>query len=348
MKRILFTGGGSAGHVTPNIALIEAFLQSGEADVCYMGTSGIEKTMITALKIPYYTLECPKLIRSFSWKNFGIPHAFQKAVKEAKKGLTIAAPDVVFSKGGFVALPVAIAAEKLGIPVLTHESDLSAGLSNKLMARRCKHVLTSFPETAEKFKNGKFVGSPIRQNIFLGDRAEAAKKYGFDLKNGRKRILVFGGGSGSQFLNEAVRKCLPTLSKEYDILHVTGRGNVREARFEGYRQIEFETDMGGAYAVCDLVISRAGSNTVFEILALKKRVILIPLEGQTRGDQLENAYYFAKQGLCKVLRQSELDALPQTIEATFKDEALKERLCTCSFTSGNETILGELFSGLEK
>ena len=342
MKRILFTGGGSAGHVTPNIALIEAFLQSGEADVCYMGTSGIEKTMIAALKIPYYTLECPKLIRSFSWKNFGIPHAFQKAVKEAKKGLTIAAPDVVFSKGGFVSLPVAIAAEKLGIPVLTHESDLSAGLSNKLMARRCKHVLTSFPETAEKFKNGKFVGSPIRQNIFLGDRAEAAKKYGFDLKNGRKRILVFGGGSGSQFLNEAVRKCLPTLSKEYDILHVTGRGNVREARFEGYRQIEFETDMGGAYAVCDLVISRAGSNTVFEILALKKPAILVPLEGQTRGDQAENARYFEKKGLVRILAQKDAQFLPEAVKDAFSDERLKDNLAVSSYSSGTENILREI------
>ena len=159
---------------------------------------------------------------------------------------------------------------------------------------------------------------------------------------------MFGGGSGSQTINLAVRKHLKTLTEKYVILHVCGKGNVVESSVKNYRQFEFVSDMGMAYAAADLVISRAGAGTVFEILALKKRSILIPLEGQTRGDQVENANYFAKQGLCKVLRQSELDELPKAIEATLKDERLKERLCECSFTSGNQAILGELFVEISK
>ena len=350
MKKILFTGGGSAGHVVPNIALIEEILSSGKADVCYIGTSGIEKGIVSEWKIPYFEIECPKLIRGGGFaglkKNLKIPAAFFRAVKQAKKGLETFRPDVVFSKGGFVALPVVIAAKKLKIPCFAHESDFSIGLANKISSRFCKRVFTSFPETAKKIKRGKYSGAPIKRSVLSATRAEARRNLGLGFQE--KVVLVFGGGSGSQTINQALRKHLKTLTEKYVILHVCGKGNVVESSVKNYRQFEFVADMGMAYAAADLVISRAGAGTVFEILALKKRAILIPLEGQTRGDQLENAYYFEKQGLCKVLRQSELDALPQTIEATFKDEALKERLCTCSFTSGNETILGELFSGLEK
>lgn len=342
MKKILFTGGGSAGHVAPNLAIMQEFILSGEADICYMGSNGIEKRLVSALKIPYFTIDPPKLKRSVCFSNLKIPFEFRKAVQKASEGLQAFGPSLVFSKGGFVALPVVVAAHKLKIPCLTHESDLSAGLANRLMARRCEKVLTSFPETADKFKNGKFVGSPLRLELFLSDRKSAREKYGFLQKTDRKTLLVFGGGSGSKRLNDWLRSALPTLSKSYDILHVCGYGNERFANYPGYKQIEFEPDMGSAYAACDLVISRAGSNTVFEILALKKPSILVPLVAGSRGDQLENAEYFAKKGLVHILSEEHLSDLPSEIEKAFADQKMQELLSVSEFSIGNKNVLREI------
>ncbi|MBS5022631.1 MAG: UDP-N-acetylglucosamine--N-acetylmuramyl-(pentapeptide) pyrophosphoryl-undecaprenol N-acetylglucosamine transferase [Firmicutes bacterium] len=338
MKKILFTGGGSAGHIVPNIALID--ILKGEADVCYMGTDGLEKDLISALKIPYFEIACPKLIRSFSFRNLKIPAEFLRAEKKAAEGLKTFCPDVVFSKGGYVALPVVFAAKKMKIPCLTHESDLSPGLANRLMAGKCRYVLTSFPETAERIRNGKYCGSPLRKELFEGDRAAAKKKYGFS--GSKKVLLVFGGGSGSRAINEGLRKCVAQLAKKYYILHLCGKGNAVESNIPGYVQKEFESDMASAYAAADLVISRSGSNTVFEILALKKPSVLIPLEGQTRGDQAENAAYFQKRHLCRVLRQSEIDFLPEAIEDALKDEELFSALSVSEFSGGNGNILHEI------
>ncbi|HIR22770.1 MAG TPA: glycosyltransferase, partial [Candidatus Scatosoma pullicola] len=212
MKKVLFTGGGSAGHVVPNLALIEAL--QGEADVCYIGTDGVEKALVTAQKIPYFEISCPKFVRGFAPSNLKIPAAFLRAEKRAAEGLAAFRPDIVFSKGGYVALPVVFAAKKLKIPCLTHESDLSPGLANRLMARKCRCVLTSFPETAERFRNGKYCGSPLRDELFRGSREAAIAKYGFSGK--KKVLLVFGGGSGSRALNDALRACAVNLSREYD------------------------------------------------------------------------------------------------------------------------------------
>ncbi len=338
MKKILFTGGGSAGHVVPNIALIEAVRD--EADVCYMGTDGPEKGLIVPLKIPYWEISCPKFIRSFSFRNLKIPAEFLRAEKKALEGLKAFRPDVVFSKGGYVALPVVFAAKKLKIPCLTHESDLSPGLANRLMAKKCRYLLTSFPETADKFKNGKYCGSPLRKQLFEGRRAEALKKYG--LPAGRKTLLVFGGGSGSRAINDALRKNVSRLCKKYNVLHLCGKGNAVESNIPHYVQKEFETDMASAYAAADLVVSRAGSNTIFEILALKKPAILIPLEGQTRGDQAQNAAYFQQKHLCRVLKQSEADFLPEAIEDALTDTELISALAVSDFSSGNANILHEI------
>lgn len=342
MKKILFTGGGSAGHVVPNLPLIEAL--KSEADVCYMGTDGIEKTLISALKIPYHEIVCPKLVRGFSLQNFKIPFALKRAIAEAKRGLEIFRPDLVFSKGGYVALPVVLAAKKLKIPCLTHESDLSAGLANRMMAKRCKLVLTSFPETAEKFSNGKYCGSPVRPELYDGVKSEAIKKYALDRR--RKTLLVFGGGSGSKTINDAIRKYAVSLCKQYNILHLCGRGNEVESSLKTYRQIAYETDMGSAYAAADLVIARAGSNTVFEILALKKPAVFIPLERGSRGDQVENAEYFRKKGLCRVLKENELDFLPDAIEESFADRDLAQKLALLAPKDGNANILHEIRAAL--
>ena len=344
MKKILFTGGGSAGHVMPNIALIEELLSSGEADVCYMGTDGIEKRIVTEWKLPYYQLECPKLIRGGGFqalkKNLKIPSAFFRAVKQAEEGLRTFQPDLVFSKGGYVALPVVFAARRLRIPCLAHESDYSLGLANRLSARKCRYVLTSFPETAEKLKNGKYCGAPIRRSVLSATRAEARRKFSIPFND--KVLLVFGGGSGSAAINEAVRANLKKLTAKYTILHVCGKGNRAENTFKNYRQEEFIADMGGAYACADVVLSRSGAGTVFEILALKKPALFVPLEGATRGDQKQNAEYFRKKGLCRVLPQSRLDQLATEIDRAFADRELLLRLQETHMIDGNRNILNEI------
>ena len=349
MKKILFTGGGSAGHVMPNIALMEEILSDGRADVCYMGTDGIEKRLIEEWNIPFYQIDCPKLYRGGvqNWKkNFKIPVAFHRAQKQAEEGLRIFQPDAVFSKGGYVALPVIFAASKLKIPCFAHESDYSLGLANRLSLCKCKTIFTSFPETARRLRKGVYSGAPLRKSLFGATKAESRKKFGIPFHE--KVILVFGGGSGSEIINTALRKHIKVLTEEYVILHVCGKGNLIKTNLQNYHQFEFITDMGAAYACADLIISRAGAGAIFEILALKKPAIFIPLEGQTRGDQIENAAYFSQKGLCRVIKQDHLDTLPNVITKTFSDEHLKERLAACNYTSGNEIILRTLFHALKK
>ena len=344
MKKIAFTGGGSAGHVIPNVALMEELFSGGPYDVCYIGTDGIEKQIISKGNIPYYQIECPKLIRGVSWtalkNNVKIPVRFFRAVRQAKQGLRAFRPDVLFSKGGYVALPVVLAAKLLKIPCFAHESDFSLGLANKLSAPFCQAVFTSFPETAKHCKKGVYSGAPLRRSVLACSKAQARRSLGLPFH--AKTVLVFGGGSGSKAINAALRTHLKTLCEKYTILHVCGKGNVVDSTVKNYYQFEFIADMGAMYAAADVVVSRAGSGTVFEILALKKPSILVPLEGQTRGDQAENAAYFERKGLCRVLAQTRLDELPQTIEKTFGDERLFERLRLSSFTSGNTAILRRL------
>lgn len=348
MKKILFTGGGSAGHVIPNVAIFEELLQSGEADVGYIGTNGIEKQIVAPYKIPYMEISCPKLRRGggFSaWKhNLAIPLAFSRAVKQAKTHLLTFQPDLVFSKGGYVALPVVFAAHSLGIPCYAHESDFSIGLANRLSAKKCRFVFTSFPETAERIRNGKYSGAPLRKSLFYPSKKDAKKKFGFADKD--KVLLVFGGGSGSAAINEAIRKNIKTITEKYAVLHVCGKGNVVKSNVKNYRQKEFITDMGMAYSCADAVISRAGAGTVFELIALKKPALLIPLSGQTRGDQKENAEYFERKGLCHVLAQENLGKIVEEIDLLFEDRALKDNLDTGALLCGNENILRELRKAL--
>lgn len=344
MKKILFTGGGSAGHVIPNIALMEELISEGKTDVCYIGTNGIEKRLVSEWKIPFFEIECPKLVRGGGWagvkRNLKIPFAFHRAVKKAKEGLLAFRPDAVFSKGGYVALPVIAAAKKLKIPCYAHESDFSLGLANKLSARSCKCVFTSFPETAKRLKKGKYSGAPLRRSVLSASRAESRIRLGIGFS--QTVVLVFGGGSGSEIINAALRKNLKTLTEKYFIVHVCGKGNLIKCNLKNYLQFEYFSDMGILYAAADAVVSRAGAGTVFEILALKKPALFIPLEGQTRGDQAENAAYFQKKGLCRILRQAEIENLPKALENLLFDEALKARLYECDFSQGNANILREL------
>ena len=344
MKKILFTGGGSAGHVLPAIALIEEILSDGIADVCYMGTNGIEKSILSEWKIPFYEISCPKLVRGGGFsafkENLKIPFRLKKAVAEAKKGLEIFKPDVVFSKGGFVALPVVLASKKLKIPCFAHESDLSPGLTTRLTATKCIKTFTSFPETAKKIKRGVYSGAPIRRVVFNSSKADARRKLGIGFHE--KVLLVFGGGSGSKAINDALRKALPTLTEKYFVLHVCGKGNLVKSNVKNYMQFEFVSDMGTLYACSDAVVARAGAGTIFELLSLKKPSLLIPLSGATRGDQIENAHYFQSRGLCRVLSQDNLFSFFEEVTKLFTDEQLKSRLLDCEITCGNKKIIESL------
>ena len=341
MHKIVFTGGGSAGHVIPNLAIIEELQKAYPFDLYYFGTDGIERGLVAPKKLPYFSYSAPKLKRGCGWdsvkNNLTIPHKLSCAVKQAKAELTRIQPDLVFSKGGYVAVPTVLAASKLGIPCITHESDLSPGLANRLIQSKCQRVLTAFPETAERFKNGIYCGQPLRSSLFGQSKSQAKK-----LLTGstpRKVILVFGGGSGSTAINDAVRSIAPELCRRYYLLHVCGKGNVVDSRVEYYRQFEFIADMGAAYACADLIISRAGAGAVFETMALKKPAIFSPLEGQTRGDQKENADYFLRRQLCYVLPQSKLSDLKKTIDTALCDDGLKERLLLSPYGSGTKSAV---------
>lgn len=338
MKNLVLTGGGSAGHVTPHLAIIDDL--SKNYNLSYIGTCGIEKSIINNANIPFYEISCVKLIRPFSFKNFLIPLKFIQSVNSAKKILKEIEADGVFSKGGYVALPIVFAAKSLKIPVVSHESDLTAGLANKLMSKKCKVVFTSFPETAQKIKNGEYSGAPINPKLFSATKNSAYNYYGLNAQ--KPTILIFGGGSGSKIINDALRKSLFELTKKYNVLHLCGKNNKINSNIKDYYQIEFEKNMQYAYASSDLVISRAGSNAIFEILALKKPSILIPLSKKaSRGDQIDNADYFLKKGLCSVIDEDKLnkDILLTQIQKTINSQNLKNNLGKNDFKSGNNKII---------
>lgn len=349
MQKIVFTGGGSAGHVIPNIAIIEELQKSHRFDLYYFGTDGIERSLIAPLKLPYVSYSAPKLKRGSGWNalknNLTIPSRLHAAVKHAKSELQRIQPDLIFSKGGYVSMPVVLAASKLNIPCITHESDLSPGLANRLIQGKCKRVLTAFPETAKHFKQGVYCGQPLRASLFNIPKAQAKKT----LTDGttRKVVLIFGGGSGSTAINDAVRRVAPKLCRKYHLLHVCGKGNVVDSRIEHYQQFEFIEDMGTAYACADLIVSRAGAGAIFESMALKKPAVFIPLEGQTRGDQKENAEYFLDKKLCYVLPQSRLNELGKTIEKALTDDGLKKRLLLSPYSSGTHSCIQAITSLLD-
>ncbi len=334
MKYIIFCGGGSAGHVVPNLAVMNELKYV--CRLAYMGTNGIERSLVTEAGYPFFEVDCPKLVRSFTLENLKIPVRLHGAVKSAYGILEAEKPDLVFSKGGFASYPAVAAAHKLGIPAITHESDLTPGLTTKLIAKKCKYVLTSFPETASLFKNGVHIGSPMRKELFRSERLRARKKY--SLSDDKPVLLVLGGGSGSKAINDAVTSHLGKLLETWQILHLTGKNGKNILR-SGYVRREFESDMGSAYAACDFVLCRAGSNTVFETLALKKPALLVPLERSSRGDQLQNALYFNQRGLCRILRESELASLPSALETLRRDETLRFSLSACDVENGTPAIV---------
>ncbi|MCL2620618.1 MAG: undecaprenyldiphospho-muramoylpentapeptide beta-N-acetylglucosaminyltransferase [Defluviitaleaceae bacterium] len=318
--KIVLTGGGTAGHVVPNLALIPG-LQTAGFEISYIGgRDGMEKGLVEAEKIPYYGISSGKLRRYLSLKNLTDAARVIKGMADARKVLKKIKPDVVFSKGGFVTVPVVFAAKSLKIPVVIHESDITIGLANKLAMPHAKKICCVFLETMAGLPTNKAVhtGTPLRQQIFGGSVAKATQMCNFakDLPI----IMVMGGSSGSVAINTILRQTLPQLA-DFNIIHICGKGNADKSLESGkYRQFEYvSVGMGDLYATSQLVVSRAGSNSLAELLALHKPNILIPLpKHASRGDQILNAKSFEKQGFSVVLDEDELtpDKLAEAIKDT--------------------------------
>ncbi len=310
MKKIVLTGGGTAGHVTPNIALIPRLRELGY-EISYIGSyDGMEKKLIEDYDIPYYGIATGKFRRYFDLKNFSDPFRVIKGIGEAKKYLKQIDPDIIFSKGGFVAVPVVRAARSLKIPVITHESDMTPGLANRLCLPMATAICCNFPETMEKLPKSKAVltGTPIREELKKGSRKAGLDFLGF---TGEKPLIMVTGGSlGAAAVNTAVREALPELLKHYDIVHLCGKGKLDESNTgtPGYKQYEYiKEEMADLFAAADLVISRAGANAICEIATLKKPNLLIPLSAKaSRGDQILNAHSFESQGFSMVIEEENL------------------------------------------
>ena len=310
-KKIVLTGGGTAGHVTPNIALLPSLKAAGY-EIWYIGSyNGIEERLIKEQNIPYYGIDSGKLRRYFDWKNFSDPLRVIHGYAQAKKILSGLKPDVVFSKGGFVSVPVVRAASALHIRTIIHESDMTPGLANRLAIPAADKVCCSFPETLKYLPEGKAVlsGSPIRQELLTGDRGKALELLHWE-NSSKPTLLVIGGSQGSVAINNALRSDLDELLKEFRIIHLCGKGNLDsslEGR-EGYVQFEYiQDELKDLFALADLVLSRAGANSICELLALRKPNLLIPLSAAaSRGDQILNADSYKKQGYSMVLKEEDL------------------------------------------
>lgn len=310
MKRIILTGGGTAGHVTPNIALIPR-LKELQYDIYYIGSyNGMEKDLIVTHRIPYYGISSGKLRRYFSLKNFTDPFRVLKGFREANALVKKLKPDVIFSKGGFVSVPVVFAGKRNHVPVIIHESDMTPGLANKISIPAADKVCCNFPETLKALPDKKAVltGSPIRQELLNGDPEKARAFCGFQTK--KPVILVVGGSLGAAAVNRAVRNILSELLKEFQVIHLCGKNKLDASlkNLDGYAQFEYiQDELKDLFALSDIVISRAGANAICELLALHKPNLLIPLSANaSRGDQILNARSFEQQGFSMVLEEETL------------------------------------------
>lgn len=310
MKKIVLTGGGTAGHVTPNIALLPALREAGY-EIYYMGSyEGIEKKLIEDFDIPYQGIATGKFRRYLDLKNFTDPFRVIKGYGEAKKYLKELKPDVVFSKGGFVSVPVVRAASALHIPCILHESDMTPGLANKLCIPVATKVCCNFPETLNYLPEDKAVltGSPIRKELAQGNKLAGLDMCGFTAN--KPVLMIIGGSLGAENVNAAVRRILPTLLETFQVVHLCGKGKMDNLLLNtpGYKQFEYlKAELKDIFAMADIVISRAGANAICEILALQKPNLLIPLPAaSSRGDQILNAKSFRDQGFSIVLQEEDI------------------------------------------
>jgi len=347
--RIVLTGGGSAGHVTPNLALVED-LQAHHFEVHYIGTQdGIERTLVQDL--PYHAISAGKLRRYFSFKNVTDVFRLLKGYGQSKKILKQLQPSLVFAKGGFVSVPVVWAAAKLGIPVVLHESDYTPGLANRLCAKKADKVCLSFE--SDTLRSSKYVvtGSPLRKALLMGDKQRGLAKLGFT--HPQSVLLIMGGSLGAKAINDVVDVAVRNLSQTYSIVHLRGKGNLNPALNDipNYRQYEYLSDeLADVYAASDLALARAGANAVFEFLALRLPALLVPLPlSASRGDQILNARYFEKHGYSMVLAQEDLT--PETLEASLaqlaaQKDKLKENMSSAPQADGTQNVLNVIYECL--
>lgn len=355
MKRIILTGGGTAGHVTPNIALLPR-LKELDYDVQYIGSfDGIEKNLIEELSIPYYGIASGKLRRYFDPKNFSDPFKVIKGYFQARKLMKRLKPDVIFSKGGFVAVPVVLAAKHRHIPVIIHESDMTPGLANKLSIPSADKICCNFPETLSHLPEGKafLTGSPIRQELLSGNKLAALKFCGFTAN--KPVLLIIGGSLGSAAVNAAIRNILPQLLKTFQVIHLCGKDKIDESlkNMEGYVQYEYiKQELADLFALADVVVSRAGANAICELLALRKPNLLIPLSAAaSRGDQILNAASFKRQGFSEVLEEETLspEVLLNTIQKLY--ESRRTYVAAMEKSQQNDaigkivTLIGQVIQG---
>lgn len=346
MKKIVLTGGGTAGHVTPNIALIPYLKQEGY-EIYYIGSKGgMEEELIKKCGIPYYGISSGKLRRYFDKKNFSDIFKVIKGIFQAKHLIHKIKPDVVFSKGGFVAVPVVIGAHMNKVNVVCHESDITPGLANKIAMPFAKAVCTTFPEAVKHIKDNKgiYTGTPIRDMLFTGSREKGLKLC--DFSGNKPVMLIMGGSQGSVKVNNSIRELLNKLLPKYDIVHLCGKGNLDESLKDraGYKQFEYISDeLPDIFAMSDFVVSRAGSNAICEFLALHKPMLLIPLgKNASRGDQILNAQSFKKQGFAEVIDEEKMTkgSLFDAINKVYDNrETYIENMKNSKASEGNKAVI---------
>ena len=348
-KKIVMTGGGTAGHVTPNIALFPALRAEGY-EIHYIGSfDGIEKKLIEDFDVPYYGISTGKFRRYFDPKNFSDPFRVMKGFFEARKILKHIKPDIVFSKGGFVSVPVVRAAASLKIPCIIHESDMTPGLANKICIPVSRKICCNFPETFDMLPPEKAVltGSPIREELSTGNKEDGLAFCGFNHE--KPVIMVMGGSQGAAAVNQAIRDALPKLLEKYQVVHLCGKDKMDNLLLTvpGYKQFEYiKEEMKDLLAMADLVISRSGANAISEILALRKPNILIPLPSG-RGDQLLNADSYEAQGFSIVINEDDLTTkvLLQKVEELWQN---KETYVKTMSESKQRDAIGQIMGLIEE
>ncbi len=348
MKKIVLTGGGTAGHVTPNLALIPSLKKEGW-EIEYIGSKeGIEKDLIQQANIPYHGIASGKLRRYLSIENLKDPFKVIKGYFEARKILKETKPNVIFSKGGYVTVPVVMAAGHLKIPVVIHESDITPGLANKIAIKSAKTVCVNFEQTLKYVGNkGVWTGTPIREEIFMGNKKNAEKLCGFT--DNKPILLMMGGSLGSKKINEVLREALPQIISKFNVIHICGKNNIDTnlLKVQGYKQFEYVSDeLPHLLASADIMLSRAGANAISEIIALNIPTLLVPLSAEaSRGDQVLNAKEMKSKGYCEVLEEEKLtkESLQEGLNYVAKNkESYKSKMKEATKVSGIQKVILEI------
>lgn len=345
-KKICFTGGGTLGHVNPNLYLAE---ELKDYNLMYIGTDGIEKETVKKAKIDFYEIKATKLRRGKFFVNLRVPFELVRAINQAKRILKEQKPDLIVSKGGFVALPVCIAGRKLRIPIISHESDYSFGLANKIILHFSDVMCVNYEHLQNKEKNIIYTG-PVISSAFKYSNIKANVKLDIDIN--KRTILIIGGSSGSKVINQAIWNGLEKLCNMYNVIHIVGKGNMSKHKAINYNQIEMSNNIPYLMSISDLVVGRAGAGVTFECAYMHKPMLLIPLQnGQSRGDQVQNAQYFYQLGCACILEEFKLNSstLLKSIEIALQNtKEMTANLKNLDLSSGKEKMLKLIEDKLSK